>query len=411
MGCCFFSAIWIKKHYLYKKINRYAANRFINTKTGVILVIMLKLLNFIQENSDWEERLSKAPYHVKVKRSEGFIMLSYEMKADFRIDIVRECRGIILDETDDYKPVCVPFFKFANYGEPYADNIDWTTARVQEKIDGSLIKVWNHKGVWRISTNKTINAESAKTNNNEDTFLNIFQRAWEHTGKDFSDLNPDYTYMFELVSPQSRVVVPYMETKLFHTGTRDKNTLQELNVDIGIEKPKEFSISTIEACVEAAKSLDKYHEGFVVVDSRWRRVKIKSPVYVAIHHILNNISSEKRIISIIISGEEAEVVSYFPEYANMFQIIHKRINRLISYNENELKAIRNAEFPTQKELAEYITQTICPSCLFYVMNGKAKSVKEFVYNMSAHKIVFYLDKLDPNRIRDFWREEDLSNQK
>jgi hypothetical protein len=230
--------------------------------------------------------------------------------------------------------------------------------------------------------------------------------AWARTGIEFSDLNPDYTYMFELVSPQTRVVVPYTETKLYHTGTRDKNTLQELQVDIGIEKPKEFSISTIEACVEAAKNLDKYHEGFVVVDSRWRRVKIKSPVYVAIHHILNNISSEKRIIDIIISGEEAEVVSYFPEYVDMFTSVHERIDLFIAYNEQQLETIRNTEYPTQKELAEYITQTICPSCLFFVINGKAKSVKEFVYRMSAQKIVYYLDKLEPDRVRDFWHTEE-----
>jgi len=354
---------------------------------------MLKLLDFIRDNPDWENQLSNDPYYINIKRSVGYIMFSYGIEADFRIEVVRECRGIILDETDGYQPVCVPFFKFGNYGESYADDIDWTTARVQEKIDGSLIKVWHHKGVWRVSTNNTINAESARTNNQEDTFLNIFQKAWALTGKEFSDLNPDYTYLFELVSPQTRVVVPYMETKLYHIGTRENHSLQELHVDIGIEKPKEFSISTIEACVEAAKNLDKYHEGFVVVDSRWRRVKVKSPLYVAIHHILNNISSDKRIIDLIVSGEDAEVVSYFPEYAEMFDSMRERIDRFIAHNEKELEKIREAAYPTQKELAEYVTKTICPACLFSVANGKAKSVKDFVYSMPANKMIAYLDKI------------------
>ena len=325
---------------------------------------MLKLLDFIRENDDWEERLSNAPYHIKIKRSEGLVKFYYEMTADYCMDIVRECRGIILDETDGYRPVCVPFFKFGNYGEPYADDIDWTTARVQEKIDGSLMKVWHYKGVWRVSTNKTIDAEGANTNNNEDTFLNIFHRAWAHTGKQFSELNPDYTYMFELVSPQSRVVVPYTETKLYHTGTRNKHTLQELNVDIGIEKPKEYCISTIEACLKAAGNLDKYHEGFVVVDSRWRRIKVKSPIYIAIHHLLNNIVAEKRVFELVLSGEDMEVLSYFSEYAETFQTVRDRIDRFIAHNEQELETVRNAGYATQKELAEYVTTTVCPSCLF-----------------------------------------------
>ena len=354
---------------------------------------MLKLLNFINEHTDWEEKLSNDPYCIKIKRSEGLIILSYEIGADFNIDIVRECRGIILDETDGYKPVCVPFFKFGNYGESYTDDIDWKTARVQEKIDGSLIKVWHHKGVWRVSTNNTIDAASAMTNSNEDTFLNIFLKAWALTGKQFSDLNPDYTYLFELVSPQTRVVVPYMETKLYHTGTRDNNTLKELYMDIGIEKPKEYTLSTIEACVEAAKKLDKYHEGFVVVDSRWRRIKIKSPIYVAIHHLLNNIASEKRVIDLIVSGEDAEVVSYFPEYAEMFNSMRGQIDRFIAHNEQELEAIRSSGYSTQKELAEYVTKTICPACLFCVIKGKSKSVKDFVFSMPAQKMIDYLDKL------------------
>ena len=355
---------------------------------------MLKLLEFIQKNPDWEEQLSNEPYLIKIKRSEGYIMFYYAVEADFHLDVVKECRGIILDETDGYKPVCVPFFKFGNYEDSYADDIDWSTARVQEKIDGSLIKLWCHKGIWRVSTNKTINAENARTNSDEDTFMNIFHEAWARTGKQFSELNPDYTYMFELVSPQTRVVIPYSETKLYHTGTRNNITLQELNIDIGIEKPEEFSIATIEACIEAAKNLDKYHEGFVVVDSRWRRVKVKSPIYVSIHHLLNNIVSEKRIMEIVLTGEDAEVTVYFPEYTDTFNSMRERIDRFIAYNEQEVETILSAEYATQKELAEYVTKTICPSCLFFVIKGKSRSVKEFVYGMSANKILAYLDKFE-----------------
>ena len=353
---------------------------------------MLKLLDFIRDHADWEEQLPNDPYRIRIKRSDSFVMFYYEIDADFCIDIVRECRGIILDETNGYQPVCVPFFKFGNYGESYADAIDWSTARVQEKIDGSLMKVWHHKGVWHVSTNKTIDAEGANTNNEEDTFMNIFQKAWAQTGKQFSELNPDYTYMFELVSPQSRVVIPYAETKIYHIGTRDNMTLQELHADIGIEKPKEYSISTIEACVDAAKNLDKYHEGFVVVDSRWRRIKVKSPLYVAIHHLFNNIVSEKRVMELLLSGEDQEVISYFPEYTDTFQTLREQIDRFIAYNEQELETVKNAGYATQKELAEYVTKTICPPCLFFVLKGKSKSVRDFVYNMSATSLIAYLER-------------------
>jgi hypothetical protein len=50
--------------------------------------------------------------------------------------IVRESRGVILDEADDWRVVARAFDKFFNYGESGADEIDWGTARVQEKVDG-----------------------------------------------------------------------------------------------------------------------------------------------------------------------------------------------------------------------------------------------------------------------------------
>jgi hypothetical protein len=366
---------------------------------------MLKLLNYIIENEDWEEQLSKAPYRLKIKRSAELVMLHYKNRSDFSIDIVKECRGIILDERNGFLPICAPFFKFFDYDDPKADRIDWKTARVLEKIDGSLIKVWNHKGVWCISTNKSLNAQSASTNNNEDTFYNIFQKAWTATGKKFKDLNPEYTYMFEVVSPQSRVVVPYKETKLYHTGTRNNKTLQELHLDIGIEKPKEYIFSTIEECVEAANKLDKYHEGFVVVDSFWRRIKVKSSEYIDFHKLINDISTEKRLIDIFRAGEEAKVVSFFPEYSEMLSTVNERIESLITHIEQEHDTIKNFEYATQKELAETVKKTICPACLFSVLCGKSKSVREYIYSRTSHKIIEYLNKHQPNRERDFWRAE------
>ena len=121
----------------------------------------MQLLKFIKENNNWEYILSQNPYCLKIKRDDGYIILSYnQIESDFYNPIVRECRGIILEEKT-LIPVCVPFYKFGNYGEGYVPNIDWSSARTQEKVDGSLIKVWYHNGKWRVSTNGTIDAINA----------------------------------------------------------------------------------------------------------------------------------------------------------------------------------------------------------------------------------------------------------
>ena len=65
--------------------------------------------------------MSEAPYNIAIKDDGDFILLKYsQIDSDFNEEIVRECRGLIIDK--NLVPVCVPFYKFGNYGESYADN-------------------------------------------------------------------------------------------------------------------------------------------------------------------------------------------------------------------------------------------------------------------------------------------------
>lgn len=66
--------------------------------------------------------------------------------------IVRECRGIVLDEAEGWAPVARGFDKFFNYGEPLAPEIDWPTARVQEKVDGTLCMAYFYDDRWHVAT-------------------------------------------------------------------------------------------------------------------------------------------------------------------------------------------------------------------------------------------------------------------
>ena len=167
----------------------------------------LKLIEFIDTHSNWEELLTKEPYNLKITRDGDNIIFKYnQLSSDFSNEIVKESRGIILQQNEDGKfiPVCVPFFKFMNAEEPNSDlnKIDWKTASVQEKVDGSLMKVWydkkNYK--WMVSTNGTIDAFKAPLGiGGFETYGDLFKKA---TGFNsftlFTDiLNENYTYMFE----------------------------------------------------------------------------------------------------------------------------------------------------------------------------------------------------------------------
>lgn len=350
----------------------------------------MELTKIIENNDNWEEILTSSPYFLDIKRDKGYILFKYnQIKSDFSLDVVKESRGIIFREKD-WKVVCFPFTKFFNVDEQYADRIDWDDCQVQEKIDGSLIKVW-FDDFWHISTNGMINAFSAEVGNDlcpygnfGDMFLNNFKYSDNPSGV----LNKDYTYMFEIVSPYTKIVVNYPSIDIYHIGTRNNLTGEELNIDIGIKKPKVYSLRTEEEVKKAAQKLPFNEEGYVVVDKKFNRVKIKSPSYVNAHRLVNNhMINKERIIDLILENEQDEFLSYFPEYQNDFKDIE---DKFLDYKSN-LNIIMNRVKDmnvTNKEFALFCIKEFKEDSDFgfKIFQGKIKTVQEYIDNLTRKKL-------------------------
>ncbi len=296
------------------------------------------LLNFLG-NKPFEqvkEELSKKPYCIDFDETLEHYLMKYNMiNSDMSNPIVQLCRGIIFEKNTN-RPVCIPFYKFFNYGENLADKVDWNNARVQKKIDGSIVKFWyDHKNcVWRISTNGKINANECQVKDFDFTFEKLFKNAIteyfekiekicnSYIGLDFDNFidnifKKNYTYLFELVSPYNRIVINYPETKIYHIGTRSNVTFEELDVDIGIEKPKEYPLKSLDDCIKAASILKEDKEGYVVVDKDWSRIKIKSPLYIQFHHQINNGAvTKRRLIEMIQENIIDDFIGMFPEFGD-----------------------------------------------------------------------------------------------
>lgn len=363
----------------------------------------LEVLDFINTHSNWEELLRQKPYCIRIilqhdVYDEEFILLSYsQTESDFSLRIVQECRGLILAydcKLRKYVPVCVPFFKFFNYGEQYAAKIDWTSAQVQEKIDGSLIKIWSYNNKIRISTNNMIDAFKAPIPLQTDKFktygdLVMYALYSQYQISEFN--NPNFCYMFELVSPYTRIVIPYKEIKLYYLGQRDLKTFEEINFSFVYNStniPKHYNISTLQDCIENAKKLSKNEEGYVVVDKYYNRIKVKSPAYVAIAHTRNNITNNI-IMEIIRKGEVNEFINYFPEYTEMITELDKKYFKLC-HNLDECKDFIDTtvrKLLTRKEqalmLQEHYKNYL--DFAFKYLDNKIKTITDYINSLSLHK--------------------------
>ena len=386
----------------------------------------LCIQKFIEEHADWEKLLSEKPYCISISRDVMFgrklIMFKYsQIDSDFNIELVRECRGIILDE-DTLEVICHPFNKFGNYGESYCPDIDWKSCYVTEKLDGSLVKLSRIGDNILWSTNGTIDAYKAPLVEQIGCIAKSFgELAWYAILENYckardlsvsdcidpdivkdwlkSIIKPGYTYMFELTSPYNKVVVTWHKTELHFIGCRDNESGQEIFFgDHELSKifdiPKIFPLRSVDECVKAASELDVNAEGYVVVDKDFNRVKIKSPTYVALHHMRNNgVLSYERGIEIVRGNELDEVTSYFPEFKPHLEKIKEKYDFLVAQLEAAWEGFNALVTPlaSRKEAAIWITKNFdIPGVGFALLDGKVKSVKEWVEKCPAKNLVKWL---------------------
>lgn len=375
------------------------------------------ICRFMNEHEDWEERLA-ADYGLKIKKYDPFAIFNYSMESDFSNDIVQEARGIIIN----YKTLdvaCWPFRKFGNYNEAYADEIDWSTARVQEKVDGSIIKYWydDANREWTFATNGMIYASDALASDvMQYSFLDIIRFTDEYItlAEIEQELNKDYTYIFELVSPLTQIVIQYPEARLYHIGTRNRVTGEELDVDLGIDKPAQFPLKSLDDCIKACAELNKgrervedvVQEGFVVVDGNWNRVKIKSPEYLFYHHLSTEVKlSKERIITMILDGniDMADMCEKFPDYAPMIKYYEYKITEL-QYQADQFAIIVRRLYEEyqhdRKIVAGIIKNHRLSKIGFMALDQPLKSGKEI---MQARTIGFYC-KMIPDYVRENFTE-------
>ena len=355
--------------------------------------------DFLNTYEDWEERIQSAPYNVEVKHDGEYVLLKYnQLTSDMSLTEVCESRGSIFRrKSEGWVCVCRPFDKFFNYGESYAADIDWDSAIVREKIDGSLMKVWYDDG-WHLSTNGTIDAFKAGVSDFGITFGELFERG---VGKNLNDFakyfNKDWTYLFELVSPESRVVI-YYDLKVYWLAAFETRSAQErypaFNTMEGVYFPTYYDISNLEDCIAYVSSMDKDHEGVVVQDKYSNRIKVKSPEYLLAAHLVNNGAvTKKKLIEYIREDMVDDFLAYCPQYTIQIEQLKDRLS--------DLTLMMNATWytyaqlmPTKKELALTFKDLFYRDFLFQKYDGKIITATRYIKQMPIDTLMKWLEEIE-----------------
>jgi len=366
----------------------------------------MELLNYINSHENWEQELSQMPYSLKISHNGPYVLFKYQQfLSDMGLRICQEARGAIFrkDEEGHYVPISVALWKFFNATEPYADTdiLDWNSAIISEKVDGSLCRLaYDHYDkIWLLSSNGTIFARDVDAGNTnfEEIFIHILggKKKYEEL---LEKLNKDYCYFFEMVSPYNVICIHYNEPAIYYLGRRNMITMKEddyvLKFD-NIKHPKTYKLFSLSDCTRAAEEYKNDFEGFVVRDAEWHRVKIKTPWYIAIHKMRGNGPlTVLRVVEMFQAGTLDDFVAYYPEFKDFTDDVVQRIRYYIEVCDTAFKVVISVvgAMGERRDFAMYANtyMPIVRSFLYARLDEKVKDGSDYLMNMRARTLASYI---------------------
>lgn len=362
---------------------------------------MLAIIEYIRKNG-----LNKAVSEFKliVKEYDNKILLKYnQIESNMVLEEVRDCRGLIL-EKDTLKVMSLAFRKFFNNAETHAAKINWDTAHVLNKEDGTMIQVyWDwHKETWFAATTGTAEGEGEVNNKYGTTFNELF---WDTVISKYSFntclLDKNHVYVFELTTPYNIVVTPHGESSATLLAVRNRLTLKEIpyselpmvSVSLGIPLVKSYDLNAKNAgtLIKTFENMPWSEEGYVVRDADDNRVKIKNPAYLAVHHLKGK-TAEHNIMVIVKTNEIEEFISTFPDRKDELLKLKDGYDELVGklesvWSELETRKPKNISSDQRKKYAMSVKEVTTKynigqfaGLFFGLVDGKIPSVKEYMLN-------------------------------
>lgn len=363
----------------------------------------------------------RANYH---KDYPNLVQLCYHQLNTPMNDITKNCRGLILDTSNDFKVVSFPFTRFSDYDykNPKNNNIAESSIKFYTKEDGSICTLYFYDGKWNVSTKGLPDASGEvqyiepQTNYND-----YFWKVFNDSGYQLPPkMLKDFNCIFELRIPTQSFLVKTTKPELILIGIRNRETLQEFDLshieslDLNWKIVEQHPNMTIKSALDVVRYTDPtYNEGFVCVDAYFNRLKIKSPQYEAINQLRAiptvfkdkeseeywtskipdiNKNNARRLLEIIRTNEHKtflELEKYKP-LTSQYNVIKHKFSTLKVFLNNLIDVCKPLE---GKELGlKMKPYQEFNGLVFGIKQGKISSVDQWLYDLDIKKLETIINK-------------------
>lgn len=389
--------------------------------------------NYDQLEAKESDPLSQECRGLVLSAEDGHSFTSQAVEVNGRLSYDHICPG-------KTKIISFPMKRFFNNGQGSAADINWADPNLSilEKLDGTLCITGfdPFTKAWCVST-RSVSEADLFMDNGIFTFRTLFEKALKETcGLDFDEftkgLNVNVTYCFELTTPYNRIVVNYPECRvtllaarniidhkeiylsgigdslkwvdydklgqqtkdhLTSLGKTKENTPQAM-IPVpytlqGVPIVKSYTYSSLEDIVNWVSSLNPLeHEGVVIRDSNFNRIKVKNAAYIVYNKLHDRLgSSERNLMEFILLETDDDIISALaPEIGiNMLKIKSGLQSTIMKYDGvynlmmMALKAL--GEEKSKKEFALLVVKnhpTMWSAPFYQMFNGKVSNMKDFI---------------------------------
>lgn len=205
-------------------------------------------------------------------------------------EVTLDCRGLVLDTEGNV--IAKPFPKFFNMEELSDTEIPNESFEVFEKMDGSLGIAFYYKGDWIMATRGSFTSEQAIRG------TKMLKELSAVKNYPITALREGWTYLFEIIYKENRIVCDYDFEGLVLLGAYDRETLKEIDFENLTNSVALFDdvrvvrkYNGISDFAKLKETISNDAEGYVIRFKGGKRMKIKGDEYVRLHRILTNFST------------------------------------------------------------------------------------------------------------------------
>jgi RNA ligase len=336
--------------------------------------------------------------------TKNLFIYNYSRKTQFDSkwdDITLNCRGLILDENGNL--IARGFSKFFNYEElpqnhSAFDIIAKENPIVQNKCDGSLGIIYYYDNKWNVATRGSFMSEQAQKA--EEMLHNLYR---------VDLLNPEYTYLVEIIYVENTIVVVYNEEKLFFLSIyhKDKelswsqckeefNRCQIPHSHIVKEYGNVFDYKSLK------NSFEENREGYIVkFEPSNYRVKIKFDEYVRLHKLITNFSNVD--IWECLKNED-DIYAFLDKVPDEFDKwvrgkifdLNKSFDYILSVCNAKKDELNNQQLENRKDKALWIQSNVIPRY--------QKILYSMLDNRNYKPLIW--DLVRPKYQKPFWNREE-----